>query len=34
MFEESLDFKDVFGKKVEFIRVDGGVDEVLFYVEV
>lgn len=27
MLEESSDFKDVFGKQVEFIRVDGGADE-------
>ena len=34
MLEESLDFKDVFGKKVEFIRVDGGADEAPSHAEV
>ena len=27
MLEENCDFKDLFGKQVEFIRVDGGADE-------
>ena len=31
MLEESSDFKDLFSKQVEFIRVDGGVDELFLF---
>lgn len=31
MLEESSDFKDLFSKQVEFIRVDGGADELFLF---